>query len=192
MALPVNSLSLLCETESTKGKTGARARRRRLTHITRLCLLEVSTACRPVMSSSSSTPKANTSVFSCITPCMKYSGAMYLIRVHTITNHRWSNSRWWWDVFTQKCLQWERQHVESNSLEAILLVQNLISAQDFLMWDAMQCSCFLIIEMRMNTKPELRSPQRAVCLMLLCLCGLCAVGSRNAGTAIPQPPPSPP
>lgn len=44
------------------------------TQITKLCLDE-SMALLPVTISSSSTPNANTSVFSFTTPCMKYSGA---------------------------------------------------------------------------------------------------------------------
>lgn len=47
------------------------------TRITKL-LLEESTALLPVISSSSNTPNAKTSVFSFTTPCMKYSGAIYL------------------------------------------------------------------------------------------------------------------
>lgn len=47
------------------------------THITRLCRRE-STARRPVISSSSKTPNANTSVFSSTIPCIKYSGDKYL------------------------------------------------------------------------------------------------------------------
>ena len=51
-----------------------------ITHITILCLLAVSTARRPVMISKSNTPNANTSVFSSTIPCIKYSGARYLVR----------------------------------------------------------------------------------------------------------------
>lgn len=51
-----------------------------LTHWRRLCL-EQSTGLLPLTISSRSTPNANTSVFSSTTPCIKYSGAKYLIQI---------------------------------------------------------------------------------------------------------------
>ena len=51
-----------------------------ITHIAILCRLAVSTARRPVIISKSNTPNANTSVFSSTIPCIKYSGARYLVR----------------------------------------------------------------------------------------------------------------
>jgi hypothetical protein len=69
------------------------------THITRLCLDE-STAFRPVTSSRSRTPYANTSVFSFMIPCMKYSGAIYLkigrkVQVKTTTKMLYLTMKAW-------------------------------------------------------------------------------------------------
>jgi len=69
------------------------------THITRLCLDE-STAFRPVTSSRSRTPYANTSVFSFMIPCMKYSGAIYLkigckVQVKTTTKILYLTMKAW-------------------------------------------------------------------------------------------------
>ena len=72
--------SLMSTVSPIPGSTNARTSflsSRGLAHITRLLCIP-SNAFFPVISSSSSTPYAYTSVFSSTIPCIEYSGARYL------------------------------------------------------------------------------------------------------------------
>ena len=84
------------------------------------------------MISSKKTPKANTSVFSSTTPCIKYSGAKCLQQIIYVTLSFYQyppnpTNEWKQSSCTQMSLQLEWWNGESTEMEAILLTQNQIS-----------------------------------------------------------------